>query len=117
MATNGSKRPPRPQKKAAGRASSDGDRPARRKPRAPVRTVVAKAVGELVDLIGRPPEGVVGVENLDGETWRIQVEVVESHRIPDTTDILAVYEVDADGDGSLIAYRRLNRYVRGRFEE
>ena len=33
--------------------------------------------------------------------------------IPDTTDVLALYEVDADEDGSLIGYRRLARYGRG----
>jgi hypothetical protein len=82
-----------------------------------MRQVVLQAAGELQLLIGRELESVVGVEHTDDGGWRVQVEVVESRRIPDTTSILAVYEVLADDDGSLLSYRRTDRYVRGRFEE
>jgi FtsZ-interacting cell division protein ZipA len=85
--------------------------------RVPLRQIVLRAAGELQDLIGRDPESVVGVERLDGDEWKIQVEVVESRRIPDTTSILAVYEVLADSNGSLISYHRSERYVRGKFDE
>jgi hypothetical protein len=81
-----------------------------------MRSVAARAASELTGLIGRQVEGVVGVERVD-DGWRVQVEVVESRRIPDTTDILAIYEVDVDPDGEVTAYRRLDRYVRGRFRE
>jgi hypothetical protein len=91
------------------------DAPRRRRPRS-MRSVAARAASELTDLIGRQVEGVVGVEQVD-DGWRVQVEVVESRRIPDTTDILAIYEVDVDPDGEVTAYRRLDRYVRGRFRE
>ncbi|GAA1566577.1 hypothetical protein GCM10009804_24130 [Kribbella hippodromi] len=84
--------------------------------RLPLKQVVLRAAGELGELIGQPPEGVVAVDR-EHDDWKIQVEVVESHRIPETTDILAIYELVADGKGQLISYRRLNRYVRGRFEE
>src|SRR4051812_15062577 len=82
----------------------------------PLRDVVLRSAGQLQELIGRSPEGVVAVEQDDDE-WKVQVEVVESHRIPETTDILAVYELVAARNGELLSYRRLNRYVRGRFEE
>lgn len=77
-----------------------------------------RAAGELAELIGQRPEGVVAVEREeDGDgAWKVQVEVVESHRIPETTDILAVYELVAGSDGELLSYRRLNRYVRGHTE-
>jgi hypothetical protein len=97
-----------PSEKAAGPASNG---------RVPMRQVVLRAAGELQELIGRDPESVVGVERLDGDEWKIQVEVVESQRIPDTTSILAVYEVLADSNGSLVSYRRADRYVRGKFDE
>jgi hypothetical protein len=70
----------------------------------------------LADLIGHVPEGIVATEKTD-DGWRVQVEVVESRRIPETTDIMAVYEVDLDAEGVVTGYRRLNRYVRGRFRE
>jgi hypothetical protein len=57
-------------------------------------------------------EGVISVERNDG-TWKIGVEVVETRRIPDTADILAIYEVRLDQDGELVSYRRTLRYARG----
>jgi hypothetical protein len=78
--------------------------------------IAVTAARELSELIGQVPEGIVGVER-DEDGWRVQVEVVESRRIPETTDILAVYEVDVDNDGDVTGYRRLNRHVRGQIEE
>jgi hypothetical protein len=39
------------------------------------------------------------------------VEVVEQPRIP--ADLLALYEVELDWDGELVAYRRTGQYARG----
>lgn len=108
--------------KAPTRASSDGDsesgRTARSRKAAPksMHTIAVTAAAELAQLIGQRPEGIVGAEKVE-DGWRIQIEVVESRRIPETTDILAVYEVDVDTDGAVTGYRRLNRYVRGRIQD
>jgi hypothetical protein len=67
---------------------------------------------QLVELTGRDAEGVTGLERTD-DGWRAQVEVLELRRIPETTDILALYEVDLDSDGDLAGYRRVRRYTRG----
>jgi hypothetical protein len=74
-----------------------------------------KAVEHVVDLTGRDSEGVIGLERTD-DGWRVGVEVVESRRIPDTSDILAVYETELDARGNLLSYRRTTRYYRGRFD-
>jgi Gas vesicle synthesis protein GvpO len=100
---------------AASRDHAPEDAPRRRRPRS-MRTLASRAASELTGLIGRQVEGVVGVEQVD-DGWRVQVEVVETRRIPETTDILATYEVDVDADGEVTAYRRLSRHVRGRFKE
>ena len=63
-------------------------------------------------LSGGAPESVVFVERSEGG-WRVGVEVVEVARIPDSADILAVYEVPLDEDGDLISYQRTRRYPRG----
>jgi hypothetical protein len=68
---------------------------------------------ELADVIGRQPEGVVSLERTDSG-WRVGIEVLELRRIPDTADVLAEYEVDADERGDLLSYRRVARYARGR---
>jgi hypothetical protein len=71
---------------------------------------------ELGELLGRIPEAVVSLARTD-DGWRVGVEVLEIRRIPDTADVLAEYEVDADARGQLLGYRRVRRYPRGRVEE
>lgn len=74
--------------------------------------VAARAAQQLLELTGREAEGVTGLERSD-DGWKVRVEVVEVRRIPDTTDVLALYEVEVDEDGDLTGYRRLRRYARG----
>ena len=74
--------------------------------------VAARAAHQLLELTGKEAEGVTGLERSD-DGWKVRVEVVEVRRIPDTTDVLALYEVEVDEDGDLTGYRRLRRYARG----
>ena len=46
----------------------------------------------VATLSGRRPESVISIERKD-DGWRVGVEVVEVPRIPDSADILAVYDV------------------------
>lgn len=89
-----------------------------RKPEARLRAAEAgrMAARQVFELTGREPEGVTSIQRSE-QGWTVGVEVVESRRIPDTTDILAVYEAELDGDGELISYRRVDRYARGRGNE
>jgi hypothetical protein len=73
------------------------------------------AVEHVTAMTGRSAESVVGMERTE-EGWRVTVEVVETHRIPDSADILAVYDTEVDGEGELVGYRRTRRYPRGRTE-
>ncbi|AYL40444.1 gas vesicle protein [Streptomyces fungicidicus] len=45
--------------------------------------------------------------------WCVAVDVLEVARIPDTTSLLATYEVELDGSGRPAEYRRVCRYHRG----
>jgi gas vesicle protein GvpO len=73
----------------------------------------ARRAAELVaTLSGRTPESVISLARTEGG-WQVGVEVVEVSRIPDSADILAVYDVRLDEHGGLISYRRLHRYARG----
>lgn len=74
--------------------------------------VAASAARQLLELTGREAEGVTGLSRTD-DGWRVQVEMVEVHRIPNTTDVLALYEVEVDEKGDLQGYRRIRRYARG----
>ena len=81
-------------------------------PKASVTRVAAEAARQLLELTGKDSEGVTALERTD-DGWKIQVEVVEVRRIPDTTDMLALYELDVDEHGELEGYRRVRRYTRG----
>jgi hypothetical protein len=70
------------------------------------------AADQVATMTGKEPEGIVSLERADHGGWVIGVEVVETRRIPDSTDILAVYEAEMDADGELVAYRRVKRYTR-----
>jgi hypothetical protein len=99
------KKSPAPRKKASA-PRAEADRP----PNA--GRIAAEALRQLSELTGKDAEGVVGLDRSD-DGWTVEVEVLEVSRIPNTTDVLALYEVEVDGRGSLQGYRRVRRYVRG----
>jgi gas vesicle protein GvpO len=70
------------------------------------------AAGYLAELTDRVADDLVLVEPIE-DGWRVGLEVVEVRRIPDTTDIMAVYEVNLDACGDLVSCRRERRYQRG----
>ncbi|OBA87588.1 gas vesicle protein GvpO [Mycobacteriaceae bacterium 1482268.1] len=49
----------------------------------------------------------------DAGGWVIEVEIVEDRRIPSSADMLALYEVEIDSSGEMLAYQRTRRYMRG----
>jgi hypothetical protein len=100
-----------PAKKPDSRSSSDAPRASSRPRPGPVK-VAASAAQQLLELTGREAEGITGLDRTD-DGWTVQVEVVEVRRIPDTTDVLGLYEVETDESGELLGYRRVRRYARG----
>ncbi|NEW72145.1 gas vesicle protein GvpO [Streptomyces rhizosphaericus] len=89
-----------------------------RRPRRPAlvaRDAARSAARHVRGLTGRAPEGVTSLERTE-DGWTVGIEVVETHRIPDSTDILAEYRVELDDRGELVSYRRAERYYRGRAE-
>lgn len=74
-----------------------------------VRNQVRNSAGDLID---RPLDGIVEIEQNEGN-WRAIVEIVERNSVPDTQDILGRYALELDGDGEITGYRRLDRYRRG----
>ena len=66
---------------------------------------------ELGELLGAPAERVIALRR-DGDSWTATVEVLELSRIPETMDLLAVYQVTADRRGEIESWDRLGRYAR-----
>ncbi|MFE9002947.1 gas vesicle protein GvpO [Streptomyces sp. NPDC007875] len=79
------------------------------------RDAARSAARHVEGLTGRAAEGVTSLER-GADGWVIGIEVVETHRIPDSIDILAEYQVELDDHGELASYRRTERYYRGRGE-
>jgi hypothetical protein len=115
--TTASKKAPAASKKATAsqttprRRSASAPKAAAR-PRAGAGEVARHAAVELADLIHKEPGAVTQLTRSD-DGWCVHVEVLELRRIPETTDMMALYEVITDEHGSLEGYRRLRRYVRG----
>ncbi|MFD7280332.1 gas vesicle protein [Streptomyces sp. NPDC059862] len=74
-----------------------------------------QATEQLTELLGRPPESVSALKPTD-QGWEAEVEVVELERIPETTSVLASYEVVMDPAGQLLAYERGRRYTRAQID-
>jgi hypothetical protein len=81
-----------------------------------VAAMIARAKQHVEAVIGSEPESVSGVERSNGN-WRVNVEVVQLRRIPESTDILASYAVMLDGDGDLLSVQELRRYRRSQAED
>ncbi|MFI8824773.1 gas vesicle protein [Streptomyces sp. NPDC053431] len=72
-------------------------------------------VRQLSELLGRSPESVSALAPTE-EGWKAQIEVVEIERIPETTSVMASYEVALRPDGQLLGYERGKRYTRAQVD-
>lgn len=89
-----------------------GSAASRRSPAGGPEEAARRASGSLTELIDQRVEGVSAVVRAESG-WRVHVDVLEVPRIPDTTSLLATYEVEIDKNGDLLQYRRVRRYRRG----
>jgi Gas vesicle synthesis protein GvpO len=81
---------------------------------------------EFMELANRARELLRSVRGVEAESvsgiahtpngWMVTLEVVELHRIPESTDVLASYEVELDLDGNLLGFERGRRYNRSQAE-
>jgi hypothetical protein len=106
-----------PQRRGSPEPAERGERSADRNGRIRSATAAAKiAIQEIATLTGRAPDNIVSIQRRD-DGWCVAVELVETHRIPDSADILAIYETELGDHGELLSYRRTRRYLRGRVGE
>ncbi|MFI6629504.1 gas vesicle protein GvpO [Nonomuraea fuscirosea] len=117
-----SEQPPgRPSQQSSDQPSERSPEPERSqergRPGGELTAVTAGGVGQrqIAELTTKHVEGVTSVAPADGG-WVVDVEVVEDRRIPSSGDILALYQVQIDKEGSLLSYRRIRRYKRSNAE-
>jgi len=100
-------------KSSSSRASAPRTQPGKRMKGS---QVAAAAAEQFAELSSRTVEGVTGLHRTD-DGWVVELDVLELRRVPETTDVLATYEVTVDSSGELEGYRRAHRYVRGQAED
>ena len=73
-----------------------------------VKTVLA----EFPQLTQLKASGVVGVSH--GEAgWVVSIELIEKKSIPDSMDVLGLYEVKVDDHGKIVDFSRVKLRKRG----
>jgi hypothetical protein len=73
--------------------------------------MIDAAKQHLRDLRGAEAEAVSSVRRTS-DGWQVALDVVEVHRVPESTDVLGTYELDLDDDGELITLERTRRFYR-----
>ncbi|MFE6648637.1 gas vesicle protein [Nocardioides sp. NPDC057772] len=79
-------------------------------------TIAEHVLEELEALVGCPAEGVTAIRR-DDDGWVVTADILELERVPETTDVLASYEVTVDKDGEITGYHRVNRYLRAQVDD
>jgi hypothetical protein len=77
--------------------------------------VVGRAREQLRALRGEEPESLSSLERTPSG-WVATFEVVELARVPDSTDVMASYEVVLDDRKNVVRYARVRRYYRSQAE-
>ena len=73
--------------------------------------IVQRAREQLEELLERRVESVSSFAHTHSG-WLVRLEVVEVTRIPESTDVMASYEMELDEDRKLRRYARVHRYYR-----
>jgi hypothetical protein len=78
--------------------------------------IIKKARQEFVRLGKTPANGITGLSKTE-EGWAIQLEALERKAIPDTMDVLGLYELRLDNEGNLLGLDRKKLRKRGETQE
>ena len=78
--------------------------------------IVKRAQEDFARLSKMPVDGVIGLSKTE-EGWVVLLEALERRAIPDTMDVLGVYEVRLDSEGNLLGFDRKKLRKRGETEE
>src|SRR5437868_2739264 len=97
-------------KRNTGRSSGSSSRSSNSKLSGP--EAIQRARESAAEMLGRPVESVLGLEQGDSNGWNVTLEVVELERIPRSTDVLGAYVISLDKSGELTGARRARRYYR-----
>ena len=67
--------------------------------------ITEQAKEQLAQITGFKPVAVVAVFQ-DETGWHVTVDMLEMTRIPESSDLLGIYETTMDGDGNVLSFER-----------
>jgi hypothetical protein len=74
---------------------------------------VCRKVPTIIEsIVNKKAEGITSVSK-EGEEWKVVIEVLERKAIPDTQDILNIYELKLTSYLELTGYKRIGMRHRG----
>ena len=78
--------------------------------------IIKKMQEEFTRLSKIPVDGITGLSRAE-EGWVVTLEALERRAIPDTMDVLGLYEVRLDNEGNLLSFDRKKLRKRGETKE
>jgi hypothetical protein len=77
-----------------------------------VTKLIRQASRDLEEITGLRAVAVVGWSAHD-QGWKMSVELLEREAVPDTMDVLAIYDVELAADGHVLRFERTGLRHRG----
>lgn len=74
--------------------------------------VQKKAFPQIKDLLNKEPETISSIERTE-KGWRVQCEVLEKKAVPETFDLLKVFEFILDNDAKIQGFKQTKKIRRG----
>lgn len=79
----------------------------------PMEEIIQIGRQRLIELVGLKPLAVVEAIPEEEGIWLLKMEFVEREGIPNTMDMIGLYEAQLDNHGQLIGYSRKDMRKRG----
>ena len=77
-----------------------------------VLEIQKKALSEIKEALKKEPESISSIEKTK-EGWTVQCEVLEKKSIPETYDLLKVFEFKLDNNAKITGFKQLHKIRRG----
>ena len=71
-----------------------------------------KAFSKAKEVLNKQPESVSLLEKTE-KGWRMDVDVLERKAIPDSFDLLSVFELNLDSAGNILGFKQIKKIRRG----
>lgn len=77
-----------------------------------IKEVGNAAILQIEDILEKKAHEVVSVFRI-GENWDVKLEILERKSVPDTQDIVGIYEMKLDSNLNVMEYKRIGMRHKG----